>query len=360
MWDDGRMPPLPALAWAIPGDLDTPTGGYAYDRRVMEALRDGGREIRVAHLGDSFPQPTAADLADVSRQLGTVPPSTIVIIDGLAFGALDTATLESVSAPIIALVHHPLAFEGDLAEGRREKLMLSERENLARASAIIVTSPSTGRLLVDEYGVEPERITVAEPGTDQPRLPHQPATPPLILSVGSQSPRKGHDVLLEALGQARDLPWRAVIVGSARDESYAQQLLSLCETLGLNDRVTLTGVLDTDELDKLYSQATVFALATRFEGYGMVFAEAMAHGLPIVSCNAGAVADTVAEGAGLLTTPNDPGAFSAALRSVLSNNTLRQSMTDASLTAGEQLPSWKHTAKIVASVADRLETQRDD
>ena len=304
--------------------------------------------------------PAAADLADAAKQLGTVPSSTPVIIDGLAFGALDTATLERVSAPIIALVHHPLAFEGDLAEGRREELLTSERENLARAAAIIVTSPSTKRLLVDEYGVEPERITVAEPGTNQPSRPHQPTSPPLILSVGSQSHRKGHDVLLGALGQVADLPWRAAIVGSARDKSYARHLRSLRDTQELGDRVTLTGALDTDELDKLYAQATVFALATRFEGYGMVFAEAMAHGLPIVSCDTGAVADTVAPGAGVLTAPDDPAALATALRSVLSDDRLRESMADASSTAGKQLPSWQHTAEIVAAVIDRLEAKHDD
>ena len=245
------------------------------------------------------------------------------------------------SAPIIALIHHPLALEGDLEQARGDELLHGERANLTRAAAIIVTSPATSRLLVDEYGVERERITIAEPGTDQPTRPHQPTTPPLILSVGSQAHRKGHDVLLAALARLTDLPWEAIIVGSVRDQRYSEQLRALLNTKQLGHRVTLTGALHSDQLDALYAQATVFALATRFEGYGMVFAEAMARGLPIVSCNSGAVAQTVARGAGILTEPEDPAAFARALRSVLTDDTLRVSMVEASISAGRRLPTWK-------------------
>jgi len=348
------------VAFAIPGDLDTPTGGYAYDRRVIASLRSEGREVSYLRLGDSFPHPTAADQSDATEQLSSLPASMPVIVDGLALGALEPAALEQVSAPIIALVHHPLAFEGDLDERRRDELLSSERVNLARSSAVIVTSPATARLLVDQYGVDPDDITIAVPGTDQPATPHHPSYPPLILSVGSHTHRKGHDVLLDALAQIVDLSWEALIVGSARDREYSERLEAIRQAEGLSHRVTMSGALGADELEALYARATVFALATRFEGYGMVFAEAMAHGLPIVSCDTGAVAETIAPGAGLLTAPDDPEAFAEALRSVLTDAHLRSSLASASRTAGEALPSWQDTAGIIAAVIDQLEGHGDD
>lgn len=348
------------VVFAIPGELDTPTGGYAYDRHLITDLPAEGHHVTHLRLGDSFPHPTSADVADAKAQLDAMSSSAPVMIDGLAFGALDTAVVAAISAPVIALIHHPLAFEGDLPPRRRKELFERERDNLAHASAVIVTSHATARLLVDEYSVETARVTIAEPGVDRPTTPHQPADPPLILSVGSQSHRKGHDVLLESLAGLLDLPWQALIVGAPLDRACAQRLQGICRERGLSERVRFMGALVRDDLDALYASATVFALATRFEGYGMVFSEAMAHGLPIVSCDTGAVGETVAPGAGILTPPDDPTAFAQALRSVLNDESLRASMASASHTAGSALPTWQNTASIVSGVIDSLGVLRDD
>ena len=100
----------------------------------------------------------------------------------------------------------------------------------------------------------------------------------MILSVGIQHPRKGHDVLLRALARLPDLAWTAVIVGPAYDPEHAAALSALCAELGLESRVRFAGSVSVAERDALYSRASVFALATRYEGYGLVFDEALAHG----------------------------------------------------------------------------------
>ena len=348
----------PEVVFAIPGDLDTPTGGYVYDRRVIRELQDRGVTLTHMRLGSSFPHPTEEDTLDAATQLASSGSGQVVLIDGLALGALEPEVLAQVHAPIVALVHHPLALEGHLDSARRSELHRMEQENLARCVAVIVTSDQTAEILTSDYGVPAQNITVARPGTDRQVQTHEPISPPLIVSVGSQSRRKGHDVLIEALSHIDDLPWQAEIAGSVRDEAYSTELHRMVHDLGLDDRVRLIGAVSPEQLQQLYSQASVFALATRFEGYGMVFDEAMTYGLPIVSCDTGAVPDTVAEGAGLLVPVDDPHAFSHALGSVLTDEKKRASMAASSHDAGQLLPAWSDTADIIARVLDGARADR--
>ena len=342
------------IAFALPGDITTPTGGYIYDNHLLQGLRAGGRDVVLITLGSSYPNPTPEDAEDAARKLAEVPSDCPVIIDGLALGALDPAAIASMSAPIVALIHHPLAYEGGLDAGHREHLLNTERANLQRAAQVIVTSSHTAGLLANDYEVPDERITIARPGVDTVISSRKPVSPPLILSVGIQVPRKGHDILLRALSTIDHLPWQAVIAGSVLDEAYGKQLARLLNDLGLGARVRLAGHVSGDELTELYRQATVFALATRFEGYGMVFGEAMAHGLPIVTCRTGAVPTTVAPGAALLVEPDNPAMFGEALHSVLQEDTLRLAMAKESATAGALLDSWSTTVALVGSVIDRV------
>jgi glycosyltransferase involved in cell wall biosynthesis len=277
-----------------------------------------------------------------------------LIIDGLALGAMEGAVLGGIEAPIVALVHHPLAHESGLTEARRAELHRIEKANLVHAVAIIVTSPHTADLLVRDYAVDRARITVALPGTKAARQPARQAEPPLILSVGILVPRKGHDVLLRALAALTDLPWQAVIVGEARDPAHAGELEALSGELGLGGRLRFAGRVPDDTLARLYAEAQVFALATRHEGYGIVFNEAMAHGLPIVTCAVGAVPDTVAPGAGLLVEKEDPPAFADALRRVLENAELAARLAKAAARAGAELSDWAQTTRAFDTVLSRV------
>ncbi len=342
--------------FAIPGDIQTHTGGYIYDRRLLSELRAQGREIEHLELGASFPHPTPADTADAAEKLSRIPHTCPVIMDGLALGALDPSVVAAMSAPLVALIHHPLALEGGLETSRREYLFQTEQDNLRQARHVIVTSPHTAELLTRDYGVPRQRITVAQPGTDQPVLGPTTVDVPLILSVGIQVPRKGHDVLLRALAEIVHLPWQAVIAGSVLDAEYGATLEQMRVELGLTQRVRLAGHVSGDELADLYREASIFALATRFEGYGMVFNEAMAHGLPIVSCRTGAVPDTVASEVCVLVPPDEPHLFAAALSSVLVDPVLRNAMAEASAKAGRMLVGWEQTAATVGAVLDSLQS----
>ncbi|MGV8969230.1 MAG: glycosyltransferase family 4 protein [Microbacteriaceae bacterium] len=352
---------MKGAVFAIPGDLTTLSGGYIYERRLLEALRELGRDVEHIQLGGSYPEPTLADITYASLELGRVEAGRPLILDGFISGATPTEALARVTAPMVAVVHHPLAFESGLDHKRRDNLFRTEFDNLALMRHVIVPSPHTAAMLTEHYDVHPDRITIARPGTDAPLGPSTPTQPPVIVSVGIQHPRKGHDVLLKALAAlaarsstAGAWDWSAVIVGPPYDAEHAAELQRLHASLGLGDRVRFTGEVSPEELDQLYRSATLFTLATRYEGYGIVFNEALAYGLPIVSCAVGAVPDTVPADAGILVPADNPEALAASLADLLTDATRRGRLADASARAGAILPSWLDTAKLVGDVLDSL------
>ncbi|WP_378943330.1 glycosyltransferase family 4 protein [Paracoccus sp. R86501] len=341
--------------FALPGDITTLTGGYLYDHQLVQALRDQGRSMQVLQLPDSFPTPDAADMAQAVDQLSALPADQPVIIDGLAFGALQTEALASVRAPIVAMIHHPLAQESALPAELADHLLRTERANLTLARHVLVPSPHTRDMLIERYDVAADRITIARPGTKARQHPQVPkADPAMILSVGILHPRKGHDVLVQALGMLGDLEWQAQIVGNPWDDAHVGQLCDRIARSAMGDRITLAGRVSDGRLQNLYGQASVFALATRYEGYGIVFDEALSHGLPIVSTTAGAVPGTVPADAGLLVPPDDAGALSDALRRMLTDAPFHKARVKAAQQAGAALPSWDDTARIVARVLDSV------
>lgn len=345
------MPPRPA-AFAIPGDIDRKTGGFIYEKSLLHALRAQGRAVAHVVLPGSFPDAPPADMAAAVAQLAALPPDAPVILDGLVCGSIDTAGLATVRAPLVAMIHHPLGLETGLPPARATELLHREAANLALAAQVVVPSPHTKRILVADFGLPDTRIHIALPGFAAPDPLRAPLDPPLILAVGLIAARKGHDVLLAALARIADLRWQAQIVGGTHDPAVLAALVAQAAPLG--PRLQFRGRMEEAELAALYRQSTLFALATRYEGYGMVFGEALLHGLPIVTCAAGAVPETVPSGAGILVPVDDPAAFADALRLVLTDTPRRAAMAAAATAAGQALPRWTDTAAVMGRVLDGL------
>ncbi|MGK6315152.1 glycosyltransferase family 4 protein [Neorhizobium sp. DT-125] len=342
------------LVFAYPGDIETRTGGYGYDRRVIAILGDLGWAVETISLGEGFPNPSAAQLEAAERRLSELNDGALVLVDGLAFGVLDEwASRKAGRLKIVALVHHPLALETGIDEDRKRALFASEKAALAQTRGVIVTSQTTAAELAAHYAVPEERIAVAIPGMDPAPLAAGGNDPPLILSVGTLTRRKGHDVLIAALARLRDLSWICRIVGSKTlDPDVASELERQIARSGLGDRIELAGQIDDTRAE--YARADIFALASRYEGYGMVFAEALAQGLPIVGCATGAVPDVVPENAGFLVPPDDPEAFAAALRRLLEEPETRIASADAAAIAGSKLPTWRNTAVIISDFLEAI------
>jgi glycosyltransferase involved in cell wall biosynthesis len=109
---------------------------------------------------------------------------------------------------------------------------------------------------------------------------------------------------------------------------------------GLGDRISFVGEHDAAALDRLYASASAFVLASHYEGYGMALAEALAHGLPVVSTTGGAIPWTVPAEAGLLVPPGDASAFAAALRTLLQDEDSYRRLADGARHHADRLPDW--------------------
>lgn len=333
--------------FAIPGDKDQRTGGYIYDAIVLRLLNEGGCPTAHLDLPESFPNPPDADMTAAVDALNAVPDTHPIIVDGLALGAMDLKHIANVLAPIIALVHHPLGLETGLEPSRALALIRQEAQVLKHVAHVIVTSPHVADTLFTRFGVIADRITVATPGFAPVQTLRAPTSPPLILSVGLLAPRKGHDVLIEALASLDGLPWQAEIIGRAQDPAYTSALRAQIARANLEAQITLAGEVDEATLQDAYRRASIFALITRYEGYGMVLGEAMMHGLPVVSCAVGAVPGTVGSAARLVP-PDSPPDVADALRVLLKDPHAAAQASKASLSQTATLPTWQDTAQAVA------------
>ncbi len=342
------------LYFVFPGHLETPTGGYHYDRRLLRELCQLGLTVEPIALSSRFPFPDAAALADAESQLAALPDDAVVMIDGLAYGVLDRlAEAEASRLRLVALCHHPLALESGLDVAQQQRLRNSEQRALQAARAVVVTSEHTGAILSAQFAVPPARLTVALPGTD--RVPFAPCDghPLRLLTLASLTRRKAHDLLLDALAPLADLPWQARFVGSDDlDPHWSAQLRQQAERLHLQQRVEFVGPVQQPQPE--YQQADLFVLPSRYEGYGMVFAEALAAGLPVIAARAGAVPDVVPESAGLLVPPDDTEALTTALRTVLTRPDLRRNLQAGARSAASALPDWGDTARRVADLIARV------
>ena len=367
----------------IPGDLETRTGGYGYDRRIIAGLRDRGWFVDVQRLDDSFPTPTSAAREHAAQVFAAIPDGSTVLVDGLALGALPAdVEREATRLTIVALVHHPLAAETGLDPALAAALDVSERRALAASSSVVVTSRATAARLAD-YGVGTNRITVVEPGTDPAPLARgsahnaqrsalgdkpsalspEPFDKPsaisrqpcevALLCVATLTPRKGYELLLSALAAIPQRNWRLTCAGSLeRDAATVARVRAQLRADGLDDRVSLAGDMDAATLATHYDRADLFVLPTLYEGYGMAVAEALARGLPVVSTATGAIADLVG-GAGLVVPPGDLPAFTDALSRVLGDSHLRAQLAADARRVRDRLPTWAAAAAAMAQALER-------
>lgn len=344
------------VEFAIPGDIGLPTGGYAYDRRLLALLPGLGIDARHLPLPGSFPAPSPADLEASRAVLAGTRPDDVLLIDGLAFGAMPAQLVEGLGRRIIALVHHPLCLEEGLAPARQAELRRLEKDALAFAARVVVTSPTTARTLVADFAVPPERITVAVPGTDlAPRASGSGGGPLRLLAVGSVVPRKAYDVLIEAMVPLKELDWHLDIAGALdRSPETVRQVEAQIGRLGLGRRVSLLGPVDDAALASLYDRADIFVLASHYEGFGMVLTEALSRGLAIVTTTGGAAAETVPAGAALKVEPGSPRALAWTIGRVIDDAQVRRQLADAAWAAAQALPRWEDTARLVAGAIEEV------
>ncbi|WP_193171547.1 glycosyltransferase family 4 protein [Nisaea nitritireducens] len=332
----------PPVHFIVPGPLETLTGGFIYDRHMVDGLKAAGRLGMVHELAGDFPRAAPYDVAAGAAVLSGLPDRTRCVIDGLALTALGQAVFRHASRlDIVAMIHHPLADETGLSMAEQEAFFQAEKAVLNEVARVVVSSRRTAERLAD-FGVHPSSVHAVEPGISNwvSSVEKRPADGPLrILSVGTLTRRKGHDIALRALANCRDLDWQLDIVGAARDEAHAAELDSLIVELGLEDRVTLHGEVADEAFSGMHGTAGLFLSATHHEGFGMALADAVAAGLPVVTTHEGAVADAV-RAAARLVPAGEAGALTDALRDVLGDGEQRVQLAGRSVVAAATLSDW--------------------
>jgi glycosyltransferase involved in cell wall biosynthesis len=341
------------IALAAPAPFDTVSGGYNYDRAMIAGLRALGHEVLVIEQAGRHPLPDSLAEANARDTLLGLPEGWTLVIDGLGLpafsGLADTAELGRA----VGLIHHPTPLEKGLAEADAAMLRSREAAVLPRLARLVATSAPTAEALI-AMGLPESRIAVVEPGTARaPRAPGTRGAGCHLLSLGALVPRKGHDVLLRALGRLPDLDWKLTIVGhGGRDPAHAASLKALAETLGIAQRVTFPGEVPAEALEELWQATDIFALATWYEGYGMAAAEALARGIPLAITAGGAIAALAQPAYAVVSKPGEHALLSKGLRRMIYDGEQRARMKDAAWEAGSKLPDWPAQAeKFVAALA---------
>jgi glycosyltransferase involved in cell wall biosynthesis len=337
------------VAFVTVGDTGRLTGGYLYNAQVISGLREAGVEVEeVVASGASVEEQRAA-----APQLGS-------LLDPEHFDALVVDALARVAcaphldrwqaaSPLVAMVHELPSIAGARAAESKEYARDRKLEEpLLRAERLICVSRH-GRSILEDRGAPASRVRVIPPGFD--RLPQivceywRSASDTLLraLCVAQWIPRKGILELVRAWA-SRERPGALLeLVGeTSADPDYALEVRAavaeVSERPGIS--VAVTGPVDDNALATAYARADLFALPSHYEGYGIVYAEALAYGLPVLACGVGPVPDLVGEQAALLVPPEDERALSEALDLLLSDAELRTRMSAAARRRARCLSCW--------------------
>jgi glycosyltransferase involved in cell wall biosynthesis len=364
MAEHGRSGPAGEVHVVVPAGIDDParvSGGNRYDREVCDGLRDAGWTVAEIAAPGAWPQPDAAALRALARSLDVLPAGALVLVDGLIASAAATVLVpRSDRLRLVVLVH--MVFGGSGEDGAVAEC--DELAVLAAARAVVTTSAWTRRHLLDRYPLPPARVHVARPGTRPAPTSPRATDGQRLLCVGALAPHKGQDLLVAALARIAGLPWRCTLVGPLdRDPLFVASLEGQAAAAGIADRLRLSGPRTGAALQLEYRTADVLVVPSRTETYGMVVAEALAAGLPVIATAVGGVPEAVGRTEhgvpALLVPAGDRGALAAALTRWLTDAGLRGRLRRAALRRRETLPDWPTTTSRIGSVLSAVRAEPD-
>lgn len=349
------------IALITVGDTRRLTGGYLYHARLLDGLRRRGDtvdELSPAGAGLDQQLAAAADWGGRWDMTGY----DVVVVDALARGLVaQHADRWRALKPLIVLVHQlaseaepsgrpedPTALPIRPEDGAAERAVEHGLEApLLRADRLVAVSRH-GRELLLARGVPVERISIVSPGFDRLPVPFSASPrlggPTRVLCVAQWIPRKGIADLVAAWTRLNAPGAVLELIGEAgADRAYADRVYAAIRAAP--DSIRVRGTVSDDELQRAYLVADVFALPTRFEGYGMVFAEALAFGLPVIACGVGPLPELLGPEAALLTQPGDVPALAEALDGLVGDHDLRHRMAAAARRRAKELPAWGDTVR---------------
>lgn len=347
------------IGLVIYGSLGTLSGGYFYDRKLVEYLRAQGDSVEIislpwrnypAHLGDNF--------------TFRLPPGyDLLIQDELNHPSLIGANLRRHTAPVISLVHHLRCCE-ERPGWQNALYRVIERRYLRSVDGFIFNSQTTQNVVTGLAGTGKPGL-VAYPPTDRfgpglsaPEVSARAASsgPLRLLFLGNLIARKGLHTLLDALSvlqQSGGPPCALDVVGALHmDPGYARAMQARAAA-----NVTFHGALDDARLIEKMRQAHLLVVPSSYEGFGIVYLEGMAFGLPAIGTRAGAAAEIIRTGQdGFLIPPGDAPGLAAHLARLASDRALLERMSLSALKRFGQQPKWQQTASAIRQFLIKIQT----
>lgn len=338
------------------GSLETISGGFLYDRKLVQYLAQQGDEVQVVSLPwVAYPLGLALNCSPaLYRHLLELDPE-VILEDELAHPALfglNRLLKRRHSIPIFTIVHHLRSSESRPA-WQNHGYRRVEKAYLQSVDGCIYNSRTT-RLEVEKVLESGKNGVVAYPGGDHfPRLPsarqivaRASAPGPLrILFVGNVISRKGLDLLLTGLAGLDSNDWVLTVVGAlSSDPVYFRLIQGQIRRLNLENHITFTDSLADEALADYLRHCHIMAVPSRYEGFGIVYLEGMAFGLPALATTAGAAAELITHRQdGFLVSPADPAAITRCLEILLRDRDRLAAMGLAAQARFRAHPGWQDT-----------------
>jgi glycosyltransferase involved in cell wall biosynthesis len=334
------------VGFVIYGSLDTLTGGYLYDRKLVEHLAAHGDDVEVVslpwrnyarHLSDNASRALARRL-DGGR-------FDVLVQDELNHPSLVLTNRRLAACPIVAMVH---VLRVDELSGSllRPLYAAAERRFLGGVDGAIFCCDAT-RASAEKLVGRPLRGTVAHPCADHLDAPatREPAGrggPLRVVSVANVVPRKSLLVLVDALARLPRDRWRLTVVGSLEmDRAYVRRVRRRVARLGLQDRVRLVGAVPNRSVAAHLSDSDVLVVPSSFEGLAIAYLEAMRAGLPVIASTAGGAGEVIDDGSeGWLVAPGDVQTLAARLGRLCEDRDLLARMGLAARGRAQRHPRW--------------------
>ena len=350
------------VAKLIIGDINSLTGGYIYEKRLVEYLRNRNIETDVVSIPNiPYPLHLFSNLWLLFYFL--TKKYDIIIEDGMVHPAvwLFNFWTKHVKRTKIVVIVHILRWLADRESGepwQTPYVRFIEKQMLRSADLIIANSRHT-KEEIEGMGLATEAIEVVYPGFDLLDVPERETRSGdqvKLLYVGNWDPRKGLEILLEAVYRLNNPDVVLDVVG---DDSfyprYTRRVKKKTLAWGLGDRAVFHGRVDRGAIGKFYSEADVFVMPSFYEPFGIVFAEAMSFGLPIIAVNAGGIPELVEDQRnGLLVAPKDACSLAQAIGKLASSAELRREYGRASYEKSKGLNTWEDSFDVILEHLKRL------
>lgn len=367
------------VGFVVYGDVETTSGGFLYDRKLIEGLRARGDTVdvielpwpsycrglldgvvrRFGGLGDEFTSDTEPD----DRAVDPGEGFDVLVQDELAHPtlvALNARLRRAYGCPIVSVVHHLRCSEARPWWKKRGYRPV-ERCYLRGVDAAICNSSVTEKNVTALADLP---TTIAPPAGDRfdraidaDAIEERARDGPLVVCfLGSVTARKGLDTLVRGLSRLPDDRWQLTVVGDlGADPTYARRVRRTISRLGVGDRVSLLGGLSDDALADVLRRSHLLVIPSTHEGFGIAYLEGMGFGLPALATTAGGARDVVTHGeTGYLCSPGTVGEIARYVRRLADDRALLAEMGVAARACYERWPTWAESAARVGTFLDRI------